>query len=288
MFGRVLSLAGHPGQDPRGVKRAFDRRLGDDFLAAVPHAPGVYRVHDEAGAVVYVGKAVDLRRRLSQYRLASRRKKHRKMREIVKSAASITFEPLASPLEAELREQALIQELSPRWNVAGAFSFLYPMIGVGERAGRVVLAISTVPEERPELTWHGAYRSRELTGDAYRALTRLWGRLGHRERVAPRAKGTRTRSVELRQLPREWCASWAPFFLGESKAPLTKLLLALLERPGARRDRELVQEDLDALDLFYRREAQALAEARRAIGERAWPIAQHARDALFIRARAAR
>jgi excinuclease ABC subunit C len=50
------------------VTRAFDRRLGDDFLATVPRSPGVYRVLDAGGVVVYVGKAVNLRRRLSRYR----------------------------------------------------------------------------------------------------------------------------------------------------------------------------------------------------------------------------
>lgn len=270
------------------MTRAFDRRLGDAFLETVPRTPGVYRVLDGDGVVVYVGKAVNLRRRLSQYRNASRRRKHRKMREIVKSAASITFEPCASELDAELREAALIQELSPRWNVAGAFSFLYPSIGLGESArGHVLLAFSTAPDERPELTWHGAYRSREIAGGAFFALVRLASILGHREKTPRRARGTRTWCFEIRRLPAGWRETWTSFLRGESRAALTGLVLSLLEKSRARRDASSVQDDVDALERFYRHEARKLADACRRVGEQRWPVPQRERDALFIRARRA-
>ncbi len=270
------------------MTRGFDRRLGDDFLAAVPRAPGVYRVHDAAGAVVYVGKAIDLRRRLSQYRNATRRKKHRRMREIVKSAASIAFEECGTELDAELREQALIRELSPRWNVAGAFSFLYPSIGIGESdRGDAILAFSTAPSERPELAWHGAYRSREITGEAFFAWVRLCAMIGHREKAPRRPRGTRTWSFEIRRMGSRWRAPWEAFLRGESRDALGALFIALLDKPRARRDATLVQDDVDALDRFWKHEALRLAHARRATGDLRWPIPQVDRDALFIRARRA-
>ena len=58
--------------------RLFDQRFGVDFLAGVPTAPGVYRFLDAAGALLYVGKAGSLRRRLAQYRTAGRKKNERK------------------------------------------------------------------------------------------------------------------------------------------------------------------------------------------------------------------
>jgi hypothetical protein len=291
-------LAPNPSHDtagaPRGacrryasrVTRAFDRQLGDDFLATVPRSPGVYRVLDAAGVVVYVGKAVNLRRRLSQYRNATRRKKHRKMREIVKSAARITFEPCDTALEAELHEQQLIQSLTPRWNVAGAFSFLYPSIGVGENArGNVIVAFSSAPEERPELTWHGAYRSREIVGEAFFAWVRLLGRIGHREKAPPKPRKSRTWVFELRQVGPAWRESWSAFFRGESPSALSALVLALLEKTSARRDASSVEADIHALDRFFRHEAVKLAVARKRAGDTRWPIPQEERDALFIRAR---
>jgi excinuclease ABC subunit C len=268
------------------VTRAFDRRLGDDFLAAVPRCPGVYRVLDATGDVVYVGKAVNLRRRLSQYRNAKRRKKHHKMREIVKSAASITWEACASELDAELLETELIRTLRPRWNVVGAFSFLYPSIGLGESAtGNAVLAFSTTPIERPELAWHGAYRSREIAGGAFFALVRLLAWVGHREKAARRPRGTRTWSFEIRRLGTNWREPWSTFLRGESCAPLSALALSLLEKPGARRDAKGVEEDLAALDRFFRHEALKLRDACRRTGETRWPVPQAERDALFLRAR---
>ena len=270
------------------MTRAFDRRLGDDFLETVPRAPGVYRVLDAADTVVYVGKAVNLRRRLSQYRNASRRKKHRKMREIVKSAARIIFEPCGTELDAELREAALIEELRPRWNVAGAFSFLYPSIGlgVGDR-GQLRLAFSTTPTERDDVAWHGAYRSREIAGGAFFALLRLARMLGHREKAPQRARGMRTWCFEIRRLDPTWRDSWSAFLRGESRAALSALIVALLDKPRARRDPAAIQADVDALERFYRHEALKLAEARRRTGETRWPVPQTERDALFIRARRA-
>jgi hypothetical protein len=270
------------------VTRDFDRRLGDDFLATVPRAPGVYRVLDAHGTVVYVGKAVNLRRRLAQYRNATRRKKHRKMREIVKSAASIAFEPCATELEAELREAALIRELRPRWNAAMAFSFLYPLIGLGTAdAGRFAIALSSRPDERADLAWHGAYRSREITGEAFFALARLLGHVGHRDKIVRRARGERTYAFTFRRVPRGSLDAWTAFLRGEDRSALASLVLELAEKPRARRERAAVQADVDALDGFFRHEAQRLRDACRRVGEERWPVPQVERDALFIRARRA-
>lgn len=271
------------------VARTFDRRLGASFLETVPRAPGVYRFVGEDGSVVYVGKAVNLRRRLSQYRNAKRLKKHWKMRAIVKSAVAVTFEVCASEVEAALREQELIAALSPRWNVAGAFAFMYPSIGIAEGPRKeTVLAYSTTPSERPDLTWHGAYRSREITGEAFFAWVRLLALIGHREKAPRRAKGERTWVFALRQLPSGFRQAWEPFLRGESRAPLAALVLALTERARARRDAATVQADVDALERFYRHEAVRLREARTLVGDVRWPLPQGERDALFIRARAAR
>ena len=58
--------------------RLFDTKFGADFLAGVPTEPGVYRFYDVEGALLYVGKATSLRRRLGQYRTAGRKKKEHK------------------------------------------------------------------------------------------------------------------------------------------------------------------------------------------------------------------
>lgn len=282
----------------------FDRLAGAS-LDAVPLAAGVYRFVDADGVVVYVGKATNLRRRLSQYRRARRRKKHWKMRAIVRDAVGVTIEVSESVTAAELREAELIAQLRPRWNVAGAFSFLYPCIGIGggadspaarapdvpsnraRSATSLVLAYSTVPSERPDLAWHGAFRSRDLTREAFYALIRLLSLIGHSAAVRGSAPRGRTRTFEIRQLPGASEAAWTAFLRGESRRALEQLAVALLEKPRARRLAARVQEDLRAVDRFFRCEAGRLRRACDLVGDARWPIPQTDRDALFIKARRA-
>lgn len=127
--------------------RLFDRKFGAERLREVPREPGVYLFRDAAGEVLYAGKARDLRRRLAGYRNASRRKAHRKMRTLVRLAASLEVRPQEGETQALLLENELIRTLRPPYNVDGAFSFLYPALGVGRHEGRVLLAFTSTPEE---------------------------------------------------------------------------------------------------------------------------------------------
>src|SRR5262245_10237008 len=110
--------------------RTFDRNFGPEFLESLPGYPGVYLVYDQKGELIYVGKAKNLKRRLSQYRNTLRLKKHRRMRGIVKEAARIEIQCAQTHLDACLTETRLIQGHRPRWNIVGAYSFLYPLIGI--------------------------------------------------------------------------------------------------------------------------------------------------------------
>lgn len=56
----------------------FDRKFGKEFLSGVPTQPGVYSLFDGQRRLLYVGKAKNLRRRLSQYRKAPRTKRGKK------------------------------------------------------------------------------------------------------------------------------------------------------------------------------------------------------------------
>ncbi|WP_109472990.1 DEDD exonuclease domain-containing protein [Ornithinimicrobium cavernae] len=85
------------------------------FLAdAMPSAPGVYVFRDHRGEPLYVGTAVDLRRRTRTYFTASETR--RRMAEMVGIAESITPIVCATRLEAQVRELRLIAEHKPRYN----------------------------------------------------------------------------------------------------------------------------------------------------------------------------
>ena len=159
--------------------RTFDRKFGDDFLPGVPAEPGVYRFYGPADALLYVGKARNLRRRLAQYRTTGRRKKERKRRALVRLAERIAWEVCASELDASLAEIRLIQSLRPPRNVAGAFPFLYPFIGIRADERETRFCLTTSPEAFQGFDLHGAFRSRDVTGEAFFALVRLLRFVGH-------------------------------------------------------------------------------------------------------------
>ena len=267
--------------------RRFDQKFGPELLESVPAEPGVYRFLDASGAVLYVGKARNLRRRLSQYRLAGPGKRGRKPRKIVKAASALTWEVHASELEASLAEVRLIQALKPPLNIAGAFDFLYPMVGIGRVRDAVRFAYTTRPEELTGFELHGAYRSRDTTAEAFYALMRLLRRVGHPENLpAAKARMKRTRVHGLRRLPDGWDAAWAAYFRGEDASVLGVLAVMLLEKPSARKEAAEVEDDLKSLRRFFKEEARPLADAVRATGYTAWPVPQCDRDPLFVRHRA--
>jgi len=267
-------------------RKSFDRKFGPEFLEALPRSPGVYLVYDQADALIYVGKAINLKRRLSQYRNVLRRKKHRRMRGIVGEAARIEIRCAESHLDACLTETTLIQKHRPRWNIVGAYSFLYPLIGIRSVNGNIEFCMTTTPEivvkECPGFEFHGAFRSRRITGDAFFALIRLLRFVGHINPSKRRNRIRYTYIFSFRRLPSTWAGVWASFYKGESALAMEELILKLVENAGARRRPAAVQEHLDKLNRFWRHEVLTLARVRKATGCGEWPVSQHQRDLIFL------
>ena len=88
-------------------------------LREVPHKPGVYLMKDRLKRVIYVGKARDLRKRLSQYFMPSRRMTaDLKTRALLDSVWNFEFHTVRSEPEALLLEGKLIKEFRPKYNVS--------------------------------------------------------------------------------------------------------------------------------------------------------------------------
>jgi hypothetical protein len=267
--------------------RSFDRKFGAEFVESLPGSPGVYLVYDQKGELIYVGKAINLKRRLSQYRNTIRRKKHRRMRGIVKEAARIEIQRADTHLDACLTETMLIQKHRPRWNIVGAYSFLYPLIGIRSADGNIDFCMTTSPEavikECPGFEFHGAFRSRRITGDAFFALMRLLTFVGHVNPSKSRGRIPRHSYIfSFRRLPSKWARAWASFYKGESALAMEELILNLVENTGARRRPGKVQEHLDDLKRFWKREVLTLARVRTATGCGEWPVPQYQRDLVFL------
>jgi excinuclease ABC subunit C len=90
-----------------------------DKLSQLPHKPGVYLMKDRFGSVIYVGKARDLRRRVSQYFHPSRRQAwDLKLQALVDAIHDLDTHVVRSEPEALLLEGRLIKEFQPRYNIS--------------------------------------------------------------------------------------------------------------------------------------------------------------------------
>lgn len=268
--------------------KRFEKKFGADFLASLPTCPGVYRFYDATGVIIYVGKAKNLRRRLGQYKNAQRIKRHRKMIRIVKEASRVEWSPFDSDLNACLEETKLIRTLRPKWNVEGAFAFLYPLIGIKHEGDSTYFVLTTFPDAFASYQFHGAFRSRYLTGEGFFGLMKLLKFVGHplpRKRRQKEGEHKRSYIFAFRRLPPGYQGLWSDFFSGKSKELLTELVFSLLEKSSARAKRTDVDEWIKSLERFYQHEALRLAKAIAATGHSYYPVAQEDRDSLFLRYR---
>jgi excinuclease ABC subunit C len=100
----------------------------------------VYRFRDRDGRILYVGKAKNLRSRLSNY-FAPLRTLHERTRRMVTTAASVEWTVVASDVEALQLEYMWIQEFTPPFNVRYKDDKSYPFMAItlGDEAPRVIV-----------------------------------------------------------------------------------------------------------------------------------------------------
>lgn len=94
-------------------------RFGEDFFHALPSGPGVYLLCGESEGVLYVGKARNLRKRLSSYRVANPERLPRRIVRLMFQVRRIEFDECKTDTAAIEREAALICVLQPRFNRTG-------------------------------------------------------------------------------------------------------------------------------------------------------------------------
>ncbi|MCX6896044.1 MAG: excinuclease ABC subunit UvrC [Verrucomicrobia bacterium] len=96
------------------VSETIRKKVGE-----LPHKPGIYLMRDRFGKVIYVGKALDLRKRVSHYFQPSRRLGwDLKFNALVAAIHDFDFHVVRSEPEALLLESKLIKEFHPRYNIS--------------------------------------------------------------------------------------------------------------------------------------------------------------------------
>ena len=152
--------------DPVPARRRAKSRLAD----ALPSGPGVYQFRSAADQVLYVGSAVDLRRRVRSYFTAA--EKRRKVAQMLDTTVSVRHIATPTLIEARVRELRMIAELDPPVNRRSRAPRRRPWLHLtqGSRADTEPrLALTTVLPTEEVGHAIGPFASRSLGQEALRA-----------------------------------------------------------------------------------------------------------------------
>ncbi len=154
---------------PSPATRAALRRR---VRAEAARRPGIYEFLDAAGAVIYVGKAKDLRQRLLSYFTAPWPES--KSAQLIRCAADVRWRYLPTEFAALLEELRRIQELKPLYNVHG-HRYRATLAFVKLTAAPAPKLVVTDGTRDPAARYFGPFRGRAQTARGVRTLADLLG-----------------------------------------------------------------------------------------------------------------
>jgi len=238
----------------------------------IPTDPGVYRFRDEQGAVIYVGKAKNLRARLTNY-FQDLANLHPRTQKMVTTAASVQWTVVGNEVEALTLEFTWIKEFNPRFNVMFKDDKSYPYLAVsmGERFPRVQV---TREARRKDTRYFGPYTKVWAIRDTIELLIRVFpvrtcsagvfrraqaqGRpclLGYIDKCSAPCVGRISQS-EHRALAQSMCD-----FLEGKASPILRQVESEMRRASAELDFETAakkRDDLRALETVLERNTMVL------------------------------
>lgn len=238
----------------------WEMRFGPALFRRIPAQPGVYLLGDAQGRLIYVGKAVNLRRRLQSYRHLPLERCSRKTARLLQETHAISWEVLPHAAAALLRENELLRLFKPKFNQLNTRP---------EHYGRVSLALAAngalllrwgrgQPPPGDAGPWHGAFKGIARLREALRGLLRLCLCLtacpptlhelppvAYREKLPPEILLPHPLPPPLREI-----SLWHDFFGGREARLLEQLAAALpLDlNPSWQR---VVRRDMERLRAFY-------------------------------------
>lgn len=141
-------------------------------LKKLPDQPGVYIMHDEHDAIIYIGKAVSLRKRVHQYFQPSHDEGIKKA-QMVRQIARFEYIVTDSELEALVLECNLIKEHRPKYNTMLRDDKTYPYIRVtlGEDFPRVLFSRQ---QKKDKSRYFGPYTSAGAVKDTIELVNKIY------------------------------------------------------------------------------------------------------------------
>ncbi len=150
-------------------EKAFDVKA---FLKTLTNHPGVYQMLDESGQVLYVGKAGNLKNRVSSYFRATGLAP--KTRSLVSKIRSVSITITNSDTEALLLEQNLIKTLSPPYNILLRDDKSYPYIFLPDNQKYPSLTMKRVRRKGKGGTFFGPYPSAGAVKESLSLLQKIF------------------------------------------------------------------------------------------------------------------
>jgi excinuclease ABC subunit C len=156
----------------------MEKNASTKLYKDLPDTPGVYLMRDAKGSLLYVGKAVNLKRRVSSYFL---RPHDARLTKLVSLIGKIDHQRTDTAIEALILEARLIKEHQPPFNILEKDdkSFLYVEI-TGEKLPRILLVRGkdlkepTDPKQKKNRRLYGPFTSAASVRDALKLIRRIF------------------------------------------------------------------------------------------------------------------
>ena len=125
-----------------------------ETVKGIPHKPGVYKYFDKDDVIIYIGKAKNLKKRVSSY-FSKQKHESGKTARLVRQIIRIEYTIVSTEIDALLLENSLIKEYQPKYNVMLKDDKTYPYICIKDEPFPRVFAIRNIPKDKSE--YYGPY-----------------------------------------------------------------------------------------------------------------------------------
>jgi excinuclease ABC subunit C len=128
-------------------------------IKILPNAPGVYKYFDSNGTILYIGKAIDLKKRVSSY-FNKKHYENKKTEILVRKIWDVNVTVVPTEIDALLLENSLIKEFKPKYNINLKDDKTFPSIKItNERFPKVYSVRKTIKDGS---TYYGPYTNIKL------------------------------------------------------------------------------------------------------------------------------